>query len=244
MALLSRYYIKKIKKNEVEAIKRHRNNEYTDTEITIIRPICTPEVFKYYYFYCPNDNTWNDLAKKLLPEEKIIHILTVTIQKGFSHLYHPACLFVTSGGKIYCYKLSMHNVFKARANFKFSLILTDVKKIEYKILHEISHIYKYGVPVRISLKKNMMFSILITGAYSVDAELFKKLIVISKGEVNDESEIDRQAEITQLSRLKEMLDRKLISKEKYEILYKRLKITISKRQTKLIEERMEDVSLI
>lgn len=226
---------KRIRKKEKEFLDRSKLQNYTEIERSIIKNICTDDVFKTYFFFCPNNNIWKNLANKLGENEIITHIIVTNLH----NLFFDSGLVimpVSSSGNIFCYKANRLNILKAKAKFKFQKNISQIKNIQYKPSHEIADIYKYGIPARLYIKLNNNSKIYMWPVYSFEAEFINRLYIRSNNPGISEEDIEENARKVLTSKLQELLDKKIISKHKHEKLLKRLHFTPSKYRRKLLEE--------
>lgn len=134
---------KHIRNEQIEIIKRHKNNEFTDFELNIIKKVCTEEFYPYYFFYCQSEFIWNDLYSKLSQDEKIFYSCTCEISlyknEQLSH-YSPVQVFYTNKYNIYLY--NYENISKPKqkvinkgipGEFVYKLSTDIIAKFEYDI---------------------------------------------------------------------------------------------------------------
>lgn len=237
--LLTKLKINNIKKQEKVILQRHKENKYTQLEADTIRNICTEELFNTYYFYCPNDNTWADLATKIDAGEKIIDITTnqVEVKKFLPSIFLICSVFLTNKGRLLIYSLDFNKIYKANAKSVITFSLNDISDIYYIINPELTNALKYSVPARavISLKENKKVKITNTTAQFIEnirEMLFKTGLVENS---NEEFELSQPERIS--NKLDKLLQQNKISAEKYKELKKRAVLSTAQIRKKLWEER-------
>ncbi|MEW5820515.1 MAG: hypothetical protein AB1782_10025 [Cyanobacteriota bacterium] len=235
-----KYNANKMVKLQKEIIKRHNDNIYTEFEVENIKSICDKALFPYYFFYCPNNNTWSSLKSRLSEDEKIYDITVVKFIKKSLIPYNKrlSILFITNKARIIIYKLSFLNLYKAKAKYLLTINLNSVKNIDYTIKPEMTYFMKFGIPVSLTIKDNNKATYLFKNTTGATAEAIRDFCWLT-GQADDPyNEKDLNAEQRQLAKLDNLLSKGRISEEKHKDLTKIAKLSIEKIRTKIMEERI------
>jgi hypothetical protein len=250
LSIFLHFKIRIIKKIEAKTAKRIKNNQYTNFELNVIKECCTDELFPYYILYCSNENIWKDLQKNLNPDEKVFEISVTDLSFSFNtnKIYIPFTLkkyklvitFYTTSNRILIYKLSLFHYYTAKAIRLYTFNINDFDDLDYIIRTDISHIYKYGIPVDLNLlsgNKKLTFHRL----YGTKAEMLRDIISqTNKQDIsNNHNDLitHKHAERLRLH-LDKLKQNAKITDDKYKQLYARAEITSAQLNRKLFEEKL------
>ena len=240
--LYLKYNTKKIKKKEKETLLRHKENNYTPFETEVIKRICSDELFAYYYFYCPNENTWLDILKKLTPDEKVIELCVSNVKIGgfISKGYPLSTLFLTNKGRIFFYKMSVLRLYSAKANYYYTISIGNIEKADIKINHHMSGVFKYSIPTEVKIILNDKSTIIISNMPIALAEYLRDLCWQIKTPDQDKEISKLSSEERIKKALDEMLDKGRISDDKYEKLKKQIGVSTKACRMKIRDERLHE----